>query len=377
MDNAYQNGHSQLLPDETIYREALTTIAGRVNIPEVGELADKTLAAIKQRMVPDSISYGLAIQAWKNMAISKECENREAACKRALGLLQEMTKAYHRTTKVTVKPTTRDYNNVLEAFTVSKSPKATETAGALLSAFEEAAKSEIDGKSETGSLRPNANTYKFVFEILANSKMSNKVPRAEEVLQQMIQQPVQMLEEGSGKESILAAFNSFIRVCANPSVKDEMERRKIMKIAFKAVDDMRALGLRPNAGTYTALLEASHNLLPEGNDRQRVVETVFQSCCEEGYVDQTVLEKLQSAASTYLYTKLVVAHSEEVENMKVVPESWTRNITAFLVNTQEGRKVLPLSIEGKFTFTRAAADYKMRKLRRRENQSFLQGGRLK
>ena len=63
--------------------------------------------------------------------------------------------------------------------------------------------------------------------------------------------------------------------------------------------------------------------------------------------------------------------------MKVVPEVWTRNVTGFLANVKGGRKVLPLSIEGKFTFTKAAAEYKMRKLRRQDNKKMLQGGRMK
>jgi hypothetical protein len=66
-----------------------------------------------------------------------------------------------------------------------------------------------------------------------------------------------------------------------------------------------------------------------------------------------------------------------VEHMKVVPEEWTRNIQGFLANTKDGRKVLPLTIDGTFTFTKAAAEYKMRKMRKGHNRQMLQGGRMK
>ena len=106
------------------------------------------------------------------------------------------------------------------------------------------------------------------------------------------------------------------------------------------------------------------------------MENVFVQCCGEGYVDQSVLMQLQVSADTHLYTKLVVLPSREVEGTKVVPESWTRNIKEFMANTKLGRKVLPLSIDGKFTSTVAQKEYKMRKMRRRLNQRILQGGRM-
>ena len=383
MDNTYREGHSALRPDEVCYRDALLTMSRRVNVPEVGELADKALVAMKERaMVPDSVCYGAAILAWKNVATSRESEDRELAAKRALELLREMTQAYYRTTKVAVKPTTENYNHVLEALTVSKSSKAVETAETLLTAMEEAEHGEeanVDKESGSGqaTLHPDAESFKLVLDIWRNSKSVGKVPQAAKILDQMKERHGKLLIYGSSEESMADVFSAFIRVCANPSVKDEADRMKVMKIVLKSVEDMRKLDLQPNARTYTALLEACNNLLPEGKDRQLVLENLFQKCCQDGYVDQQVLEQFHSTASTYLYSKLVVSHSQEVENMKVVPESWTRNIKEYLVNTKEGRKVLPLSIEGKFTFTVAAGEYKMRKLRRRGNQRMLQGGRMK
>jgi hypothetical protein len=383
MDNTYRDGYSALRPDEVCYRDALLTMSRRVNVPEVGELADKALSAMKERaMVPDSVCYGAAILAWKNVATSRETEDRELAAKRAIELLREMTQAYYRTTKVAVKPTTENYNHVLEALTVSKSSKAVETAETLLTAMEEAEHGEelnVDKEfgSEQATLHPDAESFKLVLDIWRNSKSVSKVPGAAKILDQMKERHSKLLRYGSSEDSLTDVFSAFIRVCANPSVKDEADRMKVMKIVLKSVEDMRKLDLQPNAKTYTSLLEACNHLLPEGNDRQLVLENLFQKCCQDGYVDQHVLEQFQSTASTYLYSKLVVSHSQEVENMKVVPESWTRNIKEYLVNTKEGRKVLPLSIEGKFTFTVAAGEYKMRKLRRRGNQRMLQGGRMK
>ena len=69
---------------------------------------------------------------------SSSYNTREVAVKRALDLLREMTRAYHQTTTTTIKPTTENYNNVLECLTVSKNPKSIDHSMMLLDALEEA-----------------------------------------------------------------------------------------------------------------------------------------------------------------------------------------------------------------------------------------------
>jgi hypothetical protein len=353
-------------------------------------LADTTLAEMRDRMmIPDTTCYGAAVLAWKNVATARECDDREQAVRRALDLLQEMTRAYHRTTAITVKPTTDNYNNVLEAITVSKSPKATDHAEMLLSALEGALHNTMDTfddgddlglekqeSTKTANVGPNAESYKHVLDIWRHSKKSSKVAQAVEVLQRMKDRR-DVLRQSSTEQSFVEAFSAFIGVCANSGVKEEALRTKVMTMALRTIDDMKALGLQPDSSTYTALIEACDQLMPEGRDRQRVLENIFLRACEEGYVNQNVLEQFKLAASTYLYSKLVVAYSREVEHMKVVPEEWTRNIQGFLANTKDGRKVLPLTIDGTFTFTKAAAEYKMRKMRKGHNRQMLQGGRMK
>lgn len=367
--------------DEACYRDALITMSRRVNVPEVGELANATLAEMKEAMLfPDTECYSAAILAWKNVATAREYDDREAAVQRALALLQEMTKAYHRTTKVTVKPTTENYNHVLEALTVSKSPRATNHAETLLTALEDAdsaedSREQLDlthGEStETSYMGPNASSYKYTLDVWSSSKSSKKVPQALTILRRMMERRDLALHTD---QSFVPVFSSFIDVCAESGAKQDS--RKIMTLALRTVEEMQSLGLNADSTTYAALLKACNNLISDGHERQRILKNVFSKACEEGLLDQDVLEQFKQAASTYVFADVVIAHSREVEGMKVVPESWTRKAKGFQANTKGGREVLPLSIEGKFTFTKAAAEYKMRKLRRRQNQQMLQGGRM-
>eukprot|EP00934_Nitzschia_sp_Nitz4_P004871 Nitzschia sp. Nitz4//scaffold56_size114212//82197//84424//NITZ4_003961-RA/size114212-snap-gene-0.174-mRNA-1//1//CDS//3329554739//4861//frame0 len=367
VDNAYRRGLTEVRPDTECYADALATMSRRVNVPEVGALVDATLSEMKlqRMMIPTTECYGAAILAWLHVATARECEDRERAVQRTYDLLQEMIKAFHRTTTVSVRPATEHYNLALEALTVSKSAKAATLASTLLTDLEESKENS-----------PDATSYKLTLNSIQNSRKSNKFEQGVEVFGKFKSRAKELLEKGSS-DAVIDAFSAYILVCAHSGFKDEPTRTKTMTNALKVLEDMRELGLSPNSSTYAALVEACDNLIADGKDRQRVLENIFQRACDDGYVNQTVLESFKMAASAYLYTKLVVAPSQQLEYMKVVPESWTRNVKGFLVNSRGGRKVLPLTIEGKFTFTKAAAEYKMRKLRRKHNKQLLQGGRMK
>ena len=371
IENAHKKGLVTHGADENCYRDALVTMSRRVNVPEVGELVDTTLTEMKDAMLfPDTACYSAAILAWKNVATSRECDDREKASTRAMTLLQEMTKAYHRTTTVTVKPTTENFNHVLESLTVSNSSKAPHHAESLLKALEDAS-SFSDDKMSMG---PNAESYKLVLAVLRNSKSANKLARALSIIRRFEIRMDSDDKEFGSDERIVEVFSTFIDVCAHSGT--QQDPRKIMTLALRTADNMRSLGLHPNSSTYTSLLGACNNLIAVSHERQKILENIFSTACKDGYVNQILLEQFKQASSSYLFAKAVISKSREIEGMKVVPESWTRNTKGFMVNTKEGRQVLPLSIDGKFTFTRAAAEYKMRKLRRRQNQKMLQGGRV-
>jgi hypothetical protein len=389
VDNAYRKGLTEVRPDLDCYRFALETMSRRVNVEEVGELVDQTLLEMKKdrMIIPDTECYGAAILAWKHVAMGRECEDREGAVQRTYDLLQEMIEAFHRTTTVIVKPTTEHYNHVLEALTVSKGAKATQRAETVLGALEKAVdraameqEETLEGESSSFGglmeLAPNADSFKFALMAWQNSYSHSKVKGAEALVARF-QSRAEQLRTVSTEKSMVEVMGAFISVCARDGTKDEAHNMEIMFTALRTMDIIRALDLVPDSSTYAALLEACDTLVHDGQNRQRILENIFARACEEGYVDHVVLENFKAAASTYLYAKLVVARSQEVEHMKVVPELWTRNVQGFSANSKGGRKVLPLTIEGQFTVTKAVAEYKMRKLRKQANKRLLQGGRMK
>ena len=376
MKSAYEKGYTEIRADLQCYRDALITMSRRQNVEDVGYLADQTLKEMKDQMIfPDATCYRSAIMAWKHVAMSRDCNDPEHAIRRTQELLQEMSEAYHRTTEILIETTTEDYNHVLQTMTLSRNPQTINYSRGLF----ETLKNEI---SSTGG--PDAQSYRHMLGILRNSRSPTKFSSASQLLQEFknkYKTDDSWRASKSPTESTMDVFTEFVRVCGAPATGSNkamddirQDRTKIMTTALQILVESKKLGLTLNANTYTALVEACDRLLPANSqERENVLTNVFSRACEEGFVDQTLLETFKSTASTYLYAKLVVSKSIPMEETKVVPGSWTRNIEG----NREGKQVMPLSIHGNFTFTKAAADYRMRKLRRRKNQKFLRGGRMK
>jgi hypothetical protein len=375
MSNAFEKGHTNIRADLQCYRDALVTMSRRQNVEDVGYLADETLKEMKDQMIfPDTMCYRSAILAWKHVAMSRDCLYPEQAIRRTQELLEEMTQEYHRTAEIMIQPTSEDYNHVLHAMNLSKSSQAVEYAQGLFETLK-------DEDSSTGG--PDAQSYRYLLGVLRNSRSPTKFSDASLLLQEVTNKYTNDLNwraSKASKESIMDVFTAFVRVCGAPATTSKnatnirQDRTKMMTTALQILEESRKLGLTLNSDTYTALVEACDSLLPvNGKERENVLTNVFNRACLEGFVNQSLLEKFKSAAPTYLYAKLVVSKSIPLEDIKIVPESWTRNVEGY----KEGKQVMPLSIHGNFTFTKGAAEYRMRKLRQRKNQKFLRGGRLK
>ena len=160
--------------------------------------------------------------------------------------------------------------------------------------------------------------------------------------------------------------------------RDEDTGLAVFKEALASIEGMKGLAvLRPISLTYGALLEASRNLLPPSKQRQRVVEQVFSLCASDGMVDEHVLRMLRLATTTEHYAKMVIAHSEESDGKKIVPESWTVHALGGRVFTADGRRTAPLTIDGQLAETLAMKEFLMRRLRDKRNRNLLHGGRLR
>ena len=371
--------------DEICYRYFLQASAKAAVIPEQGPLADQILNKLKDRqIVPDGETYGAAIKTWKNAALNPLYgASREHSVTRAVELLEEVTVAHQRSATRMVKPTTGHFNDVLEALAESYKAASRDIATALVDVMENSIPDDNTDDAFTDIL-PNSDTYKWLLLVHAKSRKQNKLESASQVLER-VKANLATLAEDSEKleDDLVGVYNAFVEVCASVKIdKTEEEERtnnsEVLQSALEAVAELRSLyGLNPNSQTYANLLKVCETQLDVGQEKSRITEEIFQSCCEEGLIDERVLKALKSAVSDGQYFQLVISRSDSVEGIRMVPEDWTKNVGVNRVITADGRKAMPLSADGRYTITRAMKEFKMRKLRSKVNQRVLHGGRLK
>jgi hypothetical protein len=385
MEQSHAKGFCSSPPDETCYRYYLLTSARRAVVPELGPLADQILNKLKDKqIVPCAESYGAAIRTWKLAALNPLFgDSRETSVRRVVELLQELTLAHHRSALRSVKPTTIHYNDALEALAASHHREALEQAQALLKTMQESSAAD----ENSSDILPNADSYKWVLEAHVKSKEPNKLESAKTILQCMqdnychdktaSNNPNTKLALETAN-SIVGAVNAFVRVCASVRPTSTEQNTQVLREALRAVRELHSTyHVHPNSESYAEVLRVAKNLLSVGKERSRILKDIFQTCCDQGLVDEHVLQALKGAASEDQYIEWVIAESQDVEGTRMVPEQWTRNVGARKVITAAGRRSPPLSVDGRYTVTKAMKEFRMRKLRSRVNQRVLQGGRLK
>jgi len=384
MEYAESKRHCGVIIDETCYRYFLQASAKAAVLPEQGPLADQILNKLKQRqIVPDGDCYGAAIRIWKNAALNPLYGmTREHNVTRTVELLEELSTAHQRSALAMIRPTTEHFNDVLEALSASDRAVSRDIAATLVDVMESAINEDSD--SALVDIRPNIDTYKWFMLVHSKSKRPDKIESAKQVLERVKANLTTVAEDNARLEdSLVGVHNAFVQVCASYQAgSDERNSRmtgeEVLQNALRAVEDLRTVyGLSPNSETYANLLGVCKTQLEVGSKRSRIMEDIFQSCCAEALVDESVLQALKSTTSGEQYYELVVSKSDIVEGTRMVPEDWTCNVGVNRIITADGRRAKPLSVDGRYTITKAMKEYKMRKLRSKANQRVLQGGRLK
>jgi hypothetical protein len=398
-------------------------------LPDQDVLVDTVLTSMKHQLIsPDTACYEAAAEVFKNAAllyggtidwfgkskpssgpgrgtiaaaqqrsavpIVPDASMRDRCASRALELLDEIQVAQQQQGEGHARLSTRTINHVMEALAVSQLPQRTDRAVELLTKLEQ----------EEPSV-PDLETYRLVMEVWKGVRTSSagdeesKVAGAEAVLDRLevrcseIVHRHQELHGASGRQirnDLVAVYNAFVEVCGSVPAASEETTLDIFRRALTRLQGLRSLGgvqvssggpprplvLYPNADSYAGLLKACARLLPNGKDRQRWVERVFGLACDEGMVDDRVLQQMKLAATEEQYSRLVVSVSEASEGSKLVPEAWTRNALRGRVVTSEGRRTTPLTVQGRLTVTPSMQEFRMRRLRDHRNRALLQGGRI-
>ena len=344
------------------------------------EVVDVVLRKMQEDLIiPDAACYEAAMSVWKNAALHPEVEqDREDCVRRCWTLLSELRVSHLKTTshKAAAQAlSTRVLNDMLQVLSVSQHSERTQQADALLHEME----ANLETHDTTDSPVPNFESYQRVMQVWQSTSGRDRLPQAKAILWRCKDHLILKKSDVSTNTTTGAVevLNAFCLVCATtPSIRRMEEGLLILLEALAAVDKFKDCGVDANQWTYIHLLNAAKDLLPLGLQRQRIVEKVFTLACEGGMVDDHVLSTLLQATTSDQYSRLVIAASETVDgSTKVIPEDWSRNVLGGRVVSADGRRVVPVGIDGRLTRTKAMQDFQMRRLRDQRNRKLLQGGR--
>ena len=373
MEKRHSEQLSEVRPTMECYRHVLITLSKAIpDTPDINvvEEVDSILSLMEDRaLFPDSICYSAAVKACCNQVKYLSSSHHEGA-KKAIEMLMTMSEMEFRSS-VPVKPTNYDFNNVLEALTHDR--KGVQDAEKLLQ--------KMESLYEEGHehMAPTHDSYLHTINAWNRSPMYEE--RAEACLRLLDGLNSQYEKGNESCTPSVECFNAALIVCGSVRTSDIVQKKKLLLTAVKIVKDLRESDLDVNSETYRRLIEAFH-LLHTGSDEQKwdAIQSIFDKCCSEGLVDDSVLQTFQKVAPSTMYTKVVIQASarengitiDDVESEGIfLPQDWTRKIKG------QGRRRIPLSVEGEYLSPRSpiSCEKKMTLLRSRDNQKLLRGGR--
>ena len=121
----------------------------------------------------------------------------------------------------------------------------------------------------------------------------------------------------------VVAYTAVLNACAFPL---ENEKEDAFRIAQLTLAEVSIGGLdKPNFLTYAAFFSVCASTLEPGERRDSIVKKAFEECVQAGQAAQIVLEKLETAASPFLYTRLVGKYVN-LDGDVMVPADWTRSV---------------------------------------------------
>lgn len=382
MEKLYTQKTTSVRPDLDCYRLLLTTLS-KTKEYDMGQVIPTLFKTMEDnQLFPDTECYDSAIQTLSNCTrYTKDKKERAEYSKMAEGMLTMMETENERSSVSVVKPNAKSYTYVILALGALHTKHAAEKTTALLK------KMEVE-YYENGdeSMKPTRDSYVGVINAFGYCGSERGFIKANTFLQQMI------FHHANGNEMArpdAEAYHAVVRACSqvsdNKTSTPEREKEALV-LAISAVQDMKKTeAVHTNSRTYHLLLQCCTNLLPEGsNEREKAVCSVFRSCAKDGLVSQQILQEFQSCVSPEVYYREVVADAPYFEEVRIIPEKWTRNL-GYRVRVKDvlheggevnGKRSPIISVMGSVVSTMEYNDYRMRRRWEKRGQKLLQGGRV-
>jgi len=288
---------------------------------------------------PDIITYNTILSAWSHCGKKNAAPQAEKIVKELVTEQEERRKQERKSdseTDAAVLVNTVTFNTVLDAWSKSRLPGATDRAGDLL---------EYMMQSRDYQIAPDIYSFTCVMDALAKSKVPNKASQTRELLDRLTQMHNEALRDGNkrGADALRPTqvpYNTVLNACAFSALKtSEEERRDAIRIAvdiYKSMSSRTSLAsfrrkgngsiVARDAITYGVMLKCIANLMPRGKVRNQMGLQIFQECCDDGLVGYMAWNEVRRAIPAKIVQE-ACGFKRQVGSLehRDLPREWTKN----------------------------------------------------
>jgi hypothetical protein len=177
---------------------------------------------------------------------------------------------------------------------------------------------------------PTERAYTTFIRAMTKAHVPNLARKSYSMLQRMHE----LYQQGSKSiRPTVFAYNAVLLACAestSPTNIDMEQSKEALKIAVTIFNELR--GGRPGSCeldhvSFGNMLRCSNLLTSDSSQRDELITSVFNLCCERGYVNQFILRDLYMVASEDLRQKLLGVRSPLNDiSLEDMPTSWQRSV---------------------------------------------------
>ncbi|KAL7568672.1 hypothetical protein ACA910_021671 [Epithemia clementina (nom. ined.)] len=193
----------------------------------------------------------------------------------------------------------------------------------------------MEERRKAGQLQPNERAYTSFIRAMTKARVPNLAVKANVILrrmqdlaapqhQQQEQQHQQHQRDGTMAlllQPTVFSYNAVLMACAESLWAPDSPRLEAFHIALQVFNQVRAEG-PPDHVTYGNMLRCAQ-LLPDGDQKDRVIRSTFSLCCRAGFVNDFVIRDLHRSASEELWHSLLgTAMTGPTVDMDLLPHEW-------------------------------------------------------